>query len=77
MQIRLNLRPAGPTCNHVELRTITGRVIEVTTIANLRSAPDRKSDSPLLIQIKRIARDSGITDPQLLRAELETHEFDP
>ena len=74
-QIRLILRPSGPACNHVQITNDVAEVLEVTTIPQLRAAVS-SSDSRLITQIKRVARDSGLTDPALLKTFLESREFD-
>lgn len=76
-QIRLQFRPNGASCNHVFIRDSASlRILMVCTIPELRAAINLKSDNPLIVQIKRIARNSGITDPALLREHLELQDFE-
>jgi len=73
--IRIQLKPGGATCNHVVIRGESGQTLLVTEIARLRERVSER-DKPLVAQIKRVARDTGLTDPALLKTALETRDFD-
>lgn len=76
-QIRLQLRPNGPSCNHVIIRNEnSARILLVRTIPELREPINPKGDNHLMTQIKRIARNSGISDPALIKTHLEAQEFE-
>jgi hypothetical protein len=73
--IVLEPRPGGTACDHVIIKTSLGRRLRVTTIPELRTQVTRKDDY-LLAQIKRMARESGLTNLTQLRNYLESKDFD-
>jgi len=74
-QIRLTLRPGGASCDHVVIRDTAGTILKLTTIPTLKAPINIKSDSPLIVQIKRRGRDSGL-DGAALKTFLEAQEFE-
>jgi len=75
MQIRIQARPGGSGCSHVHINDVNGVRLRTYTIPELRDEVC-EGDDRLLAQIKRTARDSGITDFSLLKTYLESKDFD-